>query len=566
MTKTTITKTLFAALFIFSGSIASANTLSFLSDISIKDSGMAGASAVYSTDSFSPFVNPAGLGLVERQEIGLVYYNLFEGASLSAAAYCLPLMEKGTFSISGVMVNSGSVEERDINNTLVSTFNDSYTAVFASYGISLLDFMSAGLTVKYIYHDFYSENSTGIGADMGLLFVLPYDFRAGLTAANIIKPEFRYTSGASDTLPLRCSFSAGWSGTFLSELNDLFKAAAVLTFEEHSGSAAYSAGVEYSIHGIFSLRGGINNEGFAAGASVEYQNAGLHYALVQKPADLVHRFSVAYSFGDRIRDLEKKFRDKEAKARYELVEKIKSETIDEFEKEVNSLINAGDYENAKKTIGKALVWAPENGWFLEKEIQINELMRSDKIKSSLYDADFLIQNALYIDALVALKNVLDLEPNNAVAAARMKRTQELIRTLGEDNYSVESGNKEIIQKHFEAGLDYYTTAKYDRAITEWDQVIKASPLQSQVYKYIKSAQDKLKHLEKTASIKKAGEEKKLSGLYNEAVVLYTKGEFEKSIGIWKEYLKLDPDNTEAREYIEKITKEYLELQKQKLEW
>ena len=68
------------------------------------------------------------------------------------------------------------------------------------------------------------------------------------------------------------------------------------------------------------------------------------------------------------------------------------------------------------------------------------------------------------------------------------------------------------------------------------------------------------------SLKKINEEKKLSTLYNDAVMLYTKGDFEKSIGQWKEYLKLDPNNTEAKNYIEKITKEYLELQKQKLEW
>ena len=566
MNKKSLILPVFAALFFSMALPVFANNLTFLNDLDIKNSGMGGANAPFSSGAFSAFINPAGLGLAERQEISLVYYNLFEEASLSAASYCLPLIEKGTLSLSGAILNSGAAEERDINNVLTGTFEDSYTAIYASYGILLYDFLSAGLSLKYLSHDFYNESTGGFGLDAGVLFILPYDLRAAVSVTNIIKPVFKYSSNESDSLPLSGSVSAGWSGTFFKDLQDMLKFAAALSFEELNENIIWNTGVQYSVYDIFFLRGGVNNEGFTAGASVKYQNAEINYALVQKPADLVHRLSVAYSFGDDIREIESKFKNKETKARYELIEKIKNETINDFEREVNGLIKAGDYENALKTIGKALVWSPRNEWFLDKELEVTELLRSGKVKSFLYDADFLIENAMYIDALVVLKDILSLDPKNEAASAKFKRTQELIRTLGESNYSVESGNKEIIQKNFESGLDYYAASRFDRAIEEWDKVIKASPLQSQVYKYIQSAQAKLKKIEQAVTLKKAAGEKKLSALYNEAVMLYTKGDFEKSISAWKEYLKLDPENQEAKNYIEKITKEYLELQKQKLEW
>jgi tetratricopeptide (TPR) repeat protein len=566
MIKKVILKNVLAVSFLFIASISAANTLTFLSGVNIKDSGMAGASAPFSADSFSAYVNPAGLAFVPRQEISLVYYNLFEGTVLSAASYCLPLLENGTFAVSAAFLNGGPIEQRDSHNTIISTFDDSWTAVYASYGISIFDFLSAGISLKYLYHDFYTEKTGGIGSDLGFLIILPYDLRVALTAANILKPDFKYSSGAYDFLPLIGSASVGWSTGIIRDLRDGLKAAAGISFEEFSNSMTWQAGFEYSVLEMFFIRGGINSEGFAAGASVKYQDAELNYALVSKPADLVHRFSIAYSFGDNIRVIETLLKTKEAKARYELVEKIKNETIASFEEEINDLIKSGDYGNARITIDKALVWAPNDDWFLKKEQEVAALIRSDKVNTYLADADKLMQESLYIDALVSLKNVLDLDPANEIASSKLKRAQELIRTLGESNYSAEAGNKDIIKQHFEAGLDSYTSGNFESAIEEWDKVIQASPLQRQVYNYIKSAQEKMKKREVAVSIKKVTEDKKLSTLYNEAVRIYTKGDFEKSIGLWKEYLKLDPDNVEAKNYIEKITREYLELQKQKLEW
>jgi tetratricopeptide (TPR) repeat protein len=168
--------------------------------------------------------------------------------------------------------------------------------------------------------------------------------------------------------------------------------------------------------------------------------------------------------------------------------------------------------------------------------------------------------------MVSLKNALDLEPDNKEAAAKLANAQELITTLGEKNLAVQEGNKEVIKEHFEKGLASYTSGNYEKAVDEWDKVIKASPMQRMVYNYIQQAQQKIKAKVDAVTAQKTEKDKKLGDLYNNAVLLYTKGDFEKSIGLWREYLKLDPDNQEARGYMEKITKEFLELQKQKLEW
>ncbi len=543
-----------------------AGNLNFLKGISIKDSGMAGASAPFAAESASAMINPAGLGLVPMQELSLVYYNLFEGSLFSSASYALPLLEKGTFAATVLMMNTESIDERDQDNQLIGTFSDSVSGFNLAYGVSLFPFLSVGVSAGYTYHNFYTERAGAFDAGLGVLLSLPYNISASLEAGNIIRTEFKYTSGESDIIPLNASADAGITFSFVKEIKDLLKISAGAGMEEFSKDISWRAGAEYSLYEIFSLRGGICRDGFAAGAGVKYNNIELNYALTGKPLGLIHRFSVAYSFGDNIRLIESQFKSKEAKAKYELVEKIKRETVAKFEQEITDSIKSGDYDGAKIAVDKALIWAPDDPWFMDKSHEITNFINTGRVKNALAEADLFMKQDAYIDAMVSLKTALDIDPENTQAKDKFKRAQEMIMTLGEKNLSVQEGNKTAIKLHFEAGLNNYAAGNYEKSIEEWNQVIKASPLQRMVYSYIQSAQAKVKKKEQAVNQEKFDRDKKLQDLYNSAVVQYSKGEFEKSIGLWREYLKADPENKEAKDYLEKITKEYMELQKQKLEW
>jgi tetratricopeptide (TPR) repeat protein len=544
---------------------AAANNLYFFSDCDIKNSGMSGSYAPFTSGSFSPFTNPAGLGSAETQELGLMYYNLFEGAVVDCVTYAYPIIDKGTLSVSGIMLDNGSIEQRDANNVLTGTFTDTYKALYLSYGINILQLMDVGVNARYINHDFYNISVSGFGIDAGTIVFLPYGTKLSLYAGDLLQPEFRYSSTA-DALPLYYDATLGWEQEVLSQISGILRVAAGFSGEEYDSTVNLHCGAEFSAYKFASVRLGVSGTGFTCGASLKYSGAEFNYALVQSSLDLVHRFSITYDFGENVRSIEKQLSTKEAKAKFELIEKIKTETVSKYEEEVEDFIKSGDYSNALISIQKALVWAPADKWFTEKEGEVQALMNTEKVRNYIDDADSLVRQDLYIDALVSLKNALDIDPKNEIASAKMARAQELIKTLGEKNLSVEEGNKTAIKEHFESGLNDYTAGNYEKAVEEWDKVIKASPLQRQVYNYIQRAQEKIKVKEDAAVAKKSDAEKKLASLYSDAVLLYTKGEFEKSIGLWREYLKLDPDNRDAKEYVEKITKEFLELQKQKLEW
>jgi len=541
--------------------------LPFSGDISIKNSGMSGSYAPFINDSFSPFVNPAGLGFVEKQEIRVMYHSLFAGGLISAGSYALPVLEKGTFSASLLHLTSGDIMEKDMNNSETGkTFTDSYTVALASYGFYFYPNISAGINVKFINHSFYDYSVSTYGADLGFVALLPYNASLSLYAENIIKPVFTYSSGEADIMPVIFSSALGVQFSLAEGLDDSLKLSAGLTAEENTVSASYYAGAEYSVYSMFFLRGGIRTGGFSAGTSIKAYDTEFSYSYIKKPLDFIHRFSLSYSFGSNIRETESRIRTREDKARYELVQKIRKDAVDKFRKDITAFMKSGDLESAKTAAGKALVWAPYDTWFIEKEKEISSLINLDRKKRLLKEADSMIAGDSYIDAMVKLKEVLSIDPDNKIAAEKFKKAKQFIETLGENNIAAEAGNRKLIKQHFEKGLDNYTSGNYEKAVSEWDKVLKASPLQNQVYNYIKKAESKIRRKEEQKKTTKILKARRAAELYNKAVMLHTQGRFEESISAWKKLLEADPKNTEAKEYLERVTEEFKKMQKQELIW
>jgi tetratricopeptide (TPR) repeat protein len=551
-------------MFVFTTAVR-ANTFNFLHDIDVRDSGAQGALAPFSSGAFSTFIDPAGLAYTSRQTAALTYYNLFQEANLSAASFAYPLMEAGTISVSGVLVNTGKSEERDAANVVTGDFTDSYRVFNLSYGVNLLPFLSAGVTAKYIGETLYRTAYNSYGADFGLIMPLPSGLRASLMVENFIKPVLTY-SDTNDTLPLLINANLGWQTKILQGINDSLKLGCGFTKEEFTADYVLRFGAEYTYNDFASARLGISTEGLSAGASVGVLGAAIDYAFIMTAYDFVHRFGLSYSYGDDIRAAEEKVKSQKDRIKIELVNKIRQETVNQLRQDIIDFIKSGDYDKASDSVEKAMVWAPEDSWFADKRKEIDGLLKQGQIKTYFADADKYYTDKLYIEEMVVLKNILDLDPENKTAKDKFAAAQEIVTKLGDENIIIEQKNRVVIKQHFTDGLSNYTSGNYELAIKEWAQVIKASPMTRQVYEYIKSAEAKIHVKEEKQKQVKLEREMKISSLYNRAVLLYTKGDFQESIKIWRELLNLDPENTDAKDYLKKITEEFKNLQKQELGW
>ena len=553
---------------LFAAPLLYANNLPFAHDESVKNAGASGALSPFISGALSTFVNPAGLGLAPRQEISGMYYNLFIG-SLSSVSYAYPFVDAGTIGVSMLYYGSGDIAGLDTNNqpSGSAALFESYIDLSLAYGISLLPYLSAGATVKYLSHTLAASSGSAYGLDLGAVALLPYDMRLSLFLENAVKPEIKYASAESDALPVY--FDATLAGAFpvIGGMNDSLKAGAGLTKEEYSAAYGWHAGLEYSVYdGMAALRGGINESGFSFGGSLSYAGATFDYAYVKTAYDFIQKFSLSYAFGRDIRALERELGTKEDKLKYALVQKIREDELAQLKTEITNSLTAGNAEAAHASVEKALVWSPGDGWFMAKEQEINSIINKDKKERLLVEADKMMKENSYIDALVALKNAVELDPTDTAVREKLDSTSKLVKATSEKNLFQESLNKDSIQKYFETGLDFYASGEYEKAIREWDNVIQASPLQRQVYEFISKAKEKVNREEDQAKNIEILKQQKISGLYNQAVILHTQGKFEESIGVWKQLLELDPANKEAKEYLNKVTDEYKKTQRQNLGW
>lgn len=561
-------KSVLTAAFLAAAAQLCANNLPFAHDISVKNAGSSGALSPFVSGAFSPHVNPAGLGGTERQEISGLYYNLFMGGLLSSVSYALPLLDAGAIGASMMYFNSGSIAGVDANNQPSGlSYSESYVNFFLSYGILLFSSVNCGLTLKYLNHNLADYSNSAYGLDLGAVALLPFDIRISAFVENAIKPEFTYRTFGPDILPVYFDATASWSYSIAAGLKDSFKIGAGFSKEEYDPSWGWHAGAEYSVYeGLAALRAGMSGNGFSFGLSMSHSGASFDYAYTGTSYDFLHRFSLSYSFGQNIRALEAGLKTKEDRLKYELVQKIREDALAEFRASIKNSLASGDAEAALITVQKALVWAPYDEWFRKQEQDINVMIGKEKKERLLLEADRLIKEDSYIDALVALRNVLDMDPANTDAKIKFDRAAQFVKALGEKNMSVETGNKDAIKQYFEKGLDMYASGQYEKAVSEWDMVIQASPLQHQVYEMITKAKEKIRKKEDQEKNIGILRQQKISALYNEAVMLHTRGKFEESINIWREILRLDPVNAEAREYLRKVTEEYKKIQRQNLEW
>jgi hypothetical protein len=148
------------------------NGLSFLKigsgarNIALGDNG-----AIFANDVSAIFYNPAQLKTGNPEII------FTHNAWIQDAATELLGIKFSLFSLPvGVGINSTSIkgfEVRTKPGPVETTFNTHYFFGSLSTAFSLIENVSAGITVKYLYEDIFYDNAEGVGFDFGLFYKTP---------------------------------------------------------------------------------------------------------------------------------------------------------------------------------------------------------------------------------------------------------------------------------------------------------------------------------------------------------------------------------------------------------
>lgn len=118
----------------------------------------------------------------------------------------------------------------------------------------------------------------------------------------------------------------------------------------------------------------------------------------------------------------------------------------------------------------------------------------------------------------------------------------------------EEKRKKDAETYYNRGLELYNQGNFMDAITQFEKCLELDPENSLAAKWQENSFTALVEVQKTKYGKKQEQGKQVSDLMKKGVSYYSKGDYFKAEERFKEVLKLDPQNAEAKDYLAKSEK------------
>lgn len=250
-------------IFLFSlGNIFSQNTYEFLRvDNSARAGALGGSFITYFDDADIIFYNPAGMMLLDNSPISFSFTKHLLDINLASLAYSTEIEELGRFGTAIQYINYGSFDWADEFGTRNGKFSAGEFAVLLGYAGTLDENFYYGANLKLIYSSIADESSSAAAVDLGLHYAIPsQQINIALVALNLGTQLSSYIDTREDlpidvalgiskrleNLPVRLSLNFHKLTEKRNEFGERFK--------------AFSAGAEFYLSKVFSLRFGYDNE------------------------------------------------------------------------------------------------------------------------------------------------------------------------------------------------------------------------------------------------------------------------------------------------------------------
>ena len=263
--------------------------------------GMGGAFTSVADNADAPYWNPAGLGMLDRNEITAMQTRLSTDADHYYLSYIRPAFG-GTLGLSWIQVGLGTITQTsntvDANNEVqnLSIFSYFSNAYMLSYGREFNPHIAFGLTVKYLTSDMYQiagGQAEGYSITPGILIKPRKGFIDGLAVGIKVDELYnwqKWGTGTVEQVPAKLriglSYKSPNPGLFAVDFSQTMKA---------GYAAEIAAGYEWATRDGLSLRVGYNDGGLSAGAGFISGHTRLDYAYVSQrdlTRDNVHRIAL----------------------------------------------------------------------------------------------------------------------------------------------------------------------------------------------------------------------------------------------------------------------------------
>lgn len=253
--------------------------------------GLGGAYVATASDALGVLWNPAGMSLMDQDELRFENARLWEDTGVNSVSLCVPGSRLPSIGVGMIALRSGEFQRTNELNDALGTFQEGETAYLLSLSHNLTPRLALGGTAKLVQQQVEDARGSGFGFDLGGIVALTPALKVGLSVANLGGP----TIALRDVDETYGTLVRG--GAALSVFQGRGLVAIQLDRSEGLGTR-FHAGTEYWILPGFGLRGGWSDDGGSGGLSYrfapQYQ---VDYAAADRPLGVTHRLGLSVRFG-----------------------------------------------------------------------------------------------------------------------------------------------------------------------------------------------------------------------------------------------------------------------------
>jgi type IX secretion system protein PorV len=270
--------------------------------VGAKSIALGGAVVSSAVGAEALYYNPGGLAKSNKSEILFSNMSYIADIDVNYIAASFYGNEIGSFGLSIKSLSFGDIEEttEDFPDGTGNSYSPSIVTLGFTYGRMLIDRISAGVTLKYVYEGIMQTSASTMAADLGIQYTFDRNLKLGVVMKNVggklqfdgrnlentsqipgANPDadngyFRGVTLASD-IPSTFSFGV----TYMFDVNEENRVNMNGSFiNQNDASDQFFGGIEYDYNDFVFLRGGYaydandsNNQLFGAsfGGGIKYQ-------------------------------------------------------------------------------------------------------------------------------------------------------------------------------------------------------------------------------------------------------------------------------------------------------
>ncbi|OGU62155.1 MAG: hypothetical protein A2V66_09075 [Ignavibacteria bacterium RBG_13_36_8] len=249
--------------------------------------------------ALSAYYNPALVTNFLHAQIMFSHSQLIQDVSSEIIAADFSLFQLPfIFSINTTTIPD--IEVRTNPGEPLSTFNAHYFWGSISTGVHITNRLSAGLTIKYLYENIFSDEAYGFGFDFGLFYEdLIDNLNIGASLRNIGSMNQLREQKTKLPIDLRIGASYDFQASVIN--SDIFIQTGYQGYTE-TGDNHFHFGTEIFYNKVFAVRAGYmtgyESKGLTTGAGIVWGPLAFDYAFVPFDYGLgnTHTISVTYNF------------------------------------------------------------------------------------------------------------------------------------------------------------------------------------------------------------------------------------------------------------------------------